>query len=217
MTHKNVLRWMDGRGWLVFSGGQSVTTIRAQVIERLATDGAVAYITLGDESGLGEHALTDMADLGAPSGYLVNILAEDDETIQSRLADAGMVVIEDSSDVMQMRSALMGAALDGIQVAFENGAIILAEASSAALFGSWLVDSTGNTLTGLEWLEGALIVPGVNAISESPSAKHLLRVQPDAIAVGIGGQSALALGPDGEVELWGERQVSVALGRAYQA
>jgi hypothetical protein len=177
----------------------------------------VAYITLGSNADEGEQVLADMADLGAPSGYMVDILSEDDETIQSKLAQAGMVVIEAAADAAQMRSALMGAASDGIQIAFENGAIVLAEGSSAAAFGSWVLALDERIVTGLEWLEGALVVTGTSAVGASPDAQRVLRAQAEAIAVGIDDQSALALGPDGEVELWGDGQVTVALGRAYQS
>jgi hypothetical protein len=216
VAHKNVLRWLDGRGWLVLSGGAG-GAVRAQAIGRLAADGGVAYITLGSNADEGEQVLADMADLGAPSGYMVDILSEDDETIQSKLAQAGMVVIEAAADAAQMRSALMGAASDGIQIAFENGAIVLAEGSSAAAFGSWVLALDERIVTGLEWLEGALVVTGTSAVGASPDAQRVLRAQAEAIAVGIDDQSALALGPDGEVELWGDGQVTVALGRAYQS
>ena len=40
--------------------------------------------------------------------------------------------------------------------------------------------------------------------------------EPGAVALGIGSDSALALGPDGQLEVWGEQQVDVALGPAWQ-
>jgi hypothetical protein len=43
-------------------------------------------------------------------------------------------------------------------------------------------------------------------------AKPLLAEQSTSLAVAIGFGSALALGPDGQVETWGRRQVTVALG-----
>lgn len=216
MAHKNVLRWLDGRGWLVLAGSPD-DAIRAQAIERLAADGGVAYVTLGSNSDQGEQVLADMADLGAPAGYLVDVLSEDDETVQSKLSQAGMVVIEGAADAAQMRSALMGAASEGIQVAFENGAVVLAEGWGAEVFGAWLRLADGRVVTGLEWLEAALLVTGTDAVGTAPDAQHILRTQAEAIAIGIGAGSALALGPDGEVELWGAQRVTVALGRAYQS
>jgi len=217
VASNNVLRWLDGRGWLVLSGGtDDDSEIRALALTRAAADGAVAYITLGGDVSLGEKALADMEDLGAPAGYLVDVLAEDDQTVQSRLADAGIVVIESNPDVEQLRSALMGAAVQGMRAAFENGAVILAEGQSVMLFGAWVALESGELLSGFSWLENGFVAPRVTSIGDSQQARGVLGKQPSAIAIGIGSGSALALGPDGEVELWGKREVAIALGSGYR-
>jgi len=66
-------------------------------------------------------------------------------------------------------------------------------------------------------LENGVLLPGITAVSESEIGKTVLNRQPSAIALGIGIGSALALGPDGEVETWGGKQVTIALGRNYIA
>lgn len=212
MASSYVLRWKDGRGWLVLSADAS-SDIRALALGRAAADGGVAYISTGNE---GEQTLADMEDLGAPSGYLVDVLAEDDETITSKIADAGMVVISGESSVVEVRSGLMGAAEQGMQTAFGNGAVILAEGQGAAVFGAWVALESREFARGLEWLDNGLIVPGVTSLAESEPAREILNKQPLAIVIGIGAGSALALGPDGEVETWGNKQVAVALGRNYR-
>jgi hypothetical protein len=215
MAQNNVLRWHDGRGWLILSGGcDSLSDVRASTLGRASADGGVAYITLGGQSGFGEKALADMEDLGAPPGYLVDVLTEDDETITAKLSEAGIVVIEGDADLDDLRSGLIGAAIDGIQTAFQNGAVVLAEGSAATVFGAWVLESDELT-AGFEWLENSLIMPGITSIAESAIAQDVLLRQPGAIAIGIGEGSALALGPDGEVEPWGLRQVTVALGKEY--
>ena len=218
MAHNNVLRWLDGRGWLVLSGGgDAPSEIRATALGRVSADGGVAYVSLGSQAGLGEKALADMEDLGAPPGYLVDVMTEDDQTIQTRLAEAGMVVIEGDASVDDLRSSLIGAAVDGIQTAYQNGAVVLAEGRAASVFGAWVLTEADELTSGFEWLENALVIPGITSVSESDVAKNVLARQSAAIAVGIGENSALALGPDGEVETWGERQVTIALGKDYGA
>lgn len=216
MTHNNVLQWLDGRGWLVLSGGGEYRSdIRAQALARSAADGGVAYVTLGSHSALGEQALNDMEDLGAPSGYLVDVISEDDQTIQSKLAEAGIVVIEGEAGIEDMRAGLIGAAADGIQSAFQNGAVVLVEGNAAAVFGAWILIKINELTSGLAWLENSLVMPGITSVAESGTAQNILMRQPAALAVGIGAGSALALGPDGEVETWGARQVTIALGKDY--
>jgi hypothetical protein len=215
MASNKVLRWLDGRGWLVLAGGAS-DEIRALALGRASADGGVAYISFGSPQ-LAEKTLDDMEDLGAPSGYLVDVLSEDDETVQSKLADTSMVVINGGSSVGDVRGAIMGAAASGIQEAFASGALILAEGINAMLLGAWVILEDQSLVSGLDWVESALIMPTLTSVSASQTVQEVLNEQPMGIAIGIGAGSALALGPDGEVETWGDKQVTIALGRNYGA
>lgn len=209
MPAQNVFRWLDGRGWLVLAGGGETGDIRAQALGRASADGGLACISLKGDPAL----LDDLEDLGAPSGYLVDLNTEDDKTIHDRLAEAGIIVIDSAASVKEARSSLRGAPIEGIQQAFENGAVVLVEGVTAAAFGGWLLLPGGEVTEGLEWLENALVAPAI--VDLAAYAYPALLAQPSAIAVGIGQGSALALGPDGEVETWGEKRVTVALGASY--
>jgi hypothetical protein len=213
MPSNNVFHWPDGRGWLVFSGGVD-DDIRATALGRTAADGGIAYVPMGGDLDSAERMLEDMLDLGAPSGYLVDVNSEDDATITAKLSDAGMVIIEAADDAVEARSVLLGAAIEGIQEAYQNGAIVLVEGASVMAFGAWIVANDGKLVVGLDWLEASLIAPGVT--SAAAWARDILLSQPLAFAVGIGVGSALALGPDGQVETWGSREVTVALGRNFK-
>lgn len=212
MPSNNVFHWLDGAGWLVLAGSAN-EALRAQALGKIAADGGIAYVVMSGDSLSGERALDDMVDLGAPSGYLVDVTSEDDRSIQTKLAEAGMVVIEAGTSTDAVRASLLGVAIDGIQIAYENGAVVLVEGLSAMLFGEWMTLANGELKNGFEWLSGALIAPGVTNAAEW--ARELLYAQPASFAVGIGGGSALALGSMGEIEIWGERQVTVALGARY--
>ncbi len=219
MPSRSVLRWLDGRGWLVLSGaGASAgeadsSEIRARALGRAAADGAAAVVYLGEVSRA-DALLDDIEDLGAPSGYLVDIISEDDETIRNRLTEASVIVVAGASSGSMAYSTLLGAAIDGIRAAYENGAIILVEGSASGAFGAYILDADGSVSAGLGWLLDALILPGVASIGQS--ALPALNVYPEAVGIGIGSGSALALGGGGEVEIWGARRVSVALGSAYR-
>lgn len=219
MAANTVFRWQDGRGWLVFSGGQHQDdAIRAKALERMAADGGLAYLAMGAaDAEVAERILDDMVDLGAPSGYLVDVLSEDDDSIYARLSDAGMIVIGDGVNVLTMRTNLHGAVMRGILTAFENGALILAEGNGAAVLGAWILSAEGQPESGLGWLENGLVMPNVTSVSHDPRAKDFLLAEPLGIAVGIGVGSALAFGPDGELEPWGKKEVTIALGGRYSA
>lgn len=214
MPERNIFRWVSGRGWLVLSGGPDVNSdVRSMALARSAADGGVAYVSTGGGADTAEHALEDMEDLGAPSGYLVDVASEDDQTVIARLTEASVVVIESHGSAEAVRSSLLGAAAEGLQAAFANGAVILAEGPSAMVFGSWVVRDNGELVNGLEWVEGGLFAPGVNAAAAW--ARDVLTAQALAYVVGIGVGSALALGPDGQVEIWGKGDVTVALGQNF--
>lgn len=218
MASNTVLHWKDGSGWLVLAGGESNSEIAALALGRLAADGGIAYLMLGGQfQQKVEQILADMDDLGSPPGYLVDVMTEDDDTIRQKLGEAGMIVITGGESVDQLRDALLGAAAEGIQTAFENGALVLAQGAGAMVFGNWVILQHGQQQQGLQWLENSLILPAVTSIAHDPLAKSLLALEPAAIAVGIGVDSALALGPNGELEIWGNPEVTIALGQNYSA
>lgn len=216
MAIQNILRWSSGRGYIILSGGTSAGgEVRALALRRIRSGGGIAY--LGFDESSSDETLDDMEDLGAPTGYLVNIVAEDDLTIRDQLEDASLIMIDDSVSAEAWRDALPGAAADGMLSALEHGAVILAERRGAAALGAFMLDETHQLVRGLGWLEHLLILPGVTQIADSLAARDILDQKPDAIALGIGQESALALGPDGTLEVLGRGQVTIGLGRAYQA
>jgi len=212
MPQANVIRWRDGAGWLVLSGGgdfegTEAGEIEAEALARVPAGDPVAFIWAASDIEVADRHLTALEDLGAPTGYLIDVLTEDDATLRDQLSVAGMVVIEDGPNVSELRSGLLGAALEGISAAYERGAVILGIGQGAAFLGSVYENQPG-----LEWVESAVIVPHYDAENESAQLRDLLTAHPENYGLGIGTGSALALGPSGEVIAWGRQQVTVALG-----
>ncbi len=218
MASNAVLRWLDGRGWLVLAGDLAGSDeIRANALGIAAADGAVAVVLTQGSDTQAENLLNELESLGAPSGYLVDAVTEDDAMIRDKLAEAGLIVVGLESDVRHLRSALLGAAVEGIQTAFMNGAVVLMEGPAAMVFGTWVIADDGVLLDGLGWLEDALLLPGTAQAGGHVLSRQVMAAHPAAIAVGIGAGSALVLGPDGEVEPWGLGEISVALGPEFSA
>jgi hypothetical protein len=212
MTQVNFIRWRDGRGWIVLSGGGNITSadtghVEAEALARIPAGGPVAYIWAAGDIEAADRHLEALIDLGAPTGYLVDVLSEDDDSLRSELGDAGMIILGDGPNLKQLRSGILGAALDGMGQAYEHGAVILGIGQGAAVLGSFLDDQPG-----VGWVEQAAIVPGYEQAGQTERLRELLRKNPDAYGIGIGAESALALGPQGEVETWGKRQITVSLG-----
>jgi hypothetical protein len=214
MPSASVFSWIDGRGWIILApGAAGDSDIRAQAIQRISADGALACALVNGETIAGDQVLDDLEDLGAPSGYIVDLVAEDDEMIEARLRDASFILIESGKNIDSVRSTLLGAGERGIRQAYEQGAVILAEGLSAVFLGRWLMHESGNLVAGLDWLDSALIVPTANDLTRL--VKPVLDEYPDSFALGIGAATALVLGPDGQVETWGSRHISVTLGSQY--
>jgi hypothetical protein len=209
----NVIRWRDGAGWLVLSGGgEHGTDIEAQALARIGPGEPIAYIwAAGDVESADTH-LAALDDLGAPTGYLVDVLTEDDETIKRQLSDAGMIILGDGPHLEQLRSALAGAALEGLSAAFARGGVILGIGAGAAVLGSFL--GITKDAPGLGWVEGAIIAPHYDRADVLARLRDLLQQHPAAYGLGIGPESALALGADGRIEAWGDRQITVTLGHS---
>jgi len=210
------LQYLAGRGWLVFSGGNTAgSEVRAQALSRAKTYGAVAYISLADDGG--DALMDDMEDLGARTGYFVDLQYESSDEILEQLQAASLIAIEVGSSLDALYDAFQGAAIEGVRKAYQRGAIILLEGLAINLLGRWVVSDNGELLQGFNWVQNAFIEPQSGGIDDSRAVQAVLQAMVDAIAINIDSGSALALGPDGQVELWGEQAVTISLGRQYSA
>ena len=206
MDASDLLAWPEGAGWLVLSGGNSTAGIvRASVLTR-SGPGPIAYLSTSGDPRNAQGALEDMESLGAPSGYLVDTSREDDETVAELLAEASVIVLEHEPSASALVTNLGGVLGDALSDAHEKGALLLAEGASATAFGSWLIED-GELLPALAWLEDALITTGADATAKTSTATEL--------NLHISNESALALGPNGALELWGEGDVHITLGSEY--
>jgi hypothetical protein len=201
------LAWEEGAGWLVFSGAvDALSEVRAQALNRMIPEGDIVYIGVNEDSA--EELIDDMGELGAPTGFLVNVLTEDDNSIMDQVSAAALIVIPDEIDPRDMQSVLSGVALEAIKIAYQLGAVVLIEGSSTMIFGKvYAVDDIG--YDGFDWVRDALILPDVVAVAESELAREALNMEAANVAIGVGAGSALVLGRGGSIEAWGEKQVSV--------
>lgn len=215
MSTQTGLEWIAGDGWLVLTGEHDAADeLRAQTLHRIGLDRGFAYLGLNEAAG--DDEIADFEDLGAPTGYLVNILTEDDDTIRRSLRDVGLVVIDSQADPRRMLDALRGAAADAIQQAYERGALILAEGSVAQIFGACWLSETGSLHEGLNWITDTIILPGVGEQARVREiAAQVFERRPRTLALGISNGSALALGPSATLEVWGDQPVALTMGPGF--
>ncbi len=212
---ENTLQYLSGRGWLILSGGNTAgSPIRAKALSRAREYGITAYISTADDGG--DSLLDDMEDLGARSGYFIDPEYDDTGDIIEEIKTASLVAIEVGSSLDNLHKMLKGAALEGIRQAYERGAVVLIEGLAVNLFGRWLVTDEGKIMDGFNWVNNAFIEPQSTGADDSRAVRAVLNEIADAVAINIDSGSAIALGPDGAVEVWGEeKKVTISLGRKY--
>lgn len=94
-----------------------------------------------------------------------------------------------------------------------EGRLVLVTGSAASTLGSWtFLDKEAQPIPGLGWLTGAVVLPEVSHPTESPAVKQFLSQQKFSYALGIPRGAILAMGPRGEIEVWGDTAPAVALG-----
>lgn len=207
--------WQEGRGWLILTGAtaaysEAQSELRARMIGLSSADGALVCVDVSGNLIAADQLLDDLGDLGAPSGYIVDVASDDDETLRARLSDAGIIVLAGEADGQAAYSTLMGAAMDGIAAAHQNGAVIMAEMGAAAALGVQIIAPDEDRVSpGFAWFDNAAIMP--LSATDTDITRSILAATPGLNAIGLGDESAIVFGPDGEIETWGARQIKVVL------
>ncbi|WP_119065286.1 Type 1 glutamine amidotransferase-like domain-containing protein [Aggregatilinea lenta] len=215
MPQVNIFRWREGGGWLVVSGGgavlsEDVQSIEARVLVLTHSQGPIAYIWAAGDIDAADAHMDSLQELGARTGYLVDILTEEDDVLFRQLNEAGVIILGGGPRVDVLADALSGVVLRAIEDAFARGATVYAVGESAGMLAAYSVrDDT--ILPGIGWLAGALALPGYSA-DQADRLRDLVYAHPEAYGLGLAVGAAMAFGPQGEVEVWGNRQVTVSLG-----
>src|SRR5574341_438648 len=162
MPQTSIFRWRDGRGWIVLSGGgnfqaDETLDIDTAVLSRTVSHYPLAYIWTGGDIERGDRYLEYVDELGGRTGFLIDVMTEDDATIKTQLSEAGIIVLGDGIQIQRLYNGLAGAAIEAMQTAFDNGATIYAQGYSAMLLGAWFQASEDVLSPGLGWLTNAII------------------------------------------------------------
>ncbi len=205
------IRWLETHGWLVLSGSADPhSEVRALALSRCNASGAIAYISLAGDAG--DALMDDLAELGAPSGYLVDLADQDNNEIHERLSGAGMIVIEAGADIHRLKRLMTQTVAHAIKEALQAGALVLFEGLASTLAGSYYLDPSGNVVKALNFVEDVYVAVDVNSALATETAQLVFQKQPDAVGLAIDKGSALVLGPDQHIETWGDKQITFSLG-----
>ena len=203
--------WLDSNGWIVLSGPpDALSEIRAQALNRYDGAGALAFISLTPD--LGDALMDDMAELGAPAGYLVDLEDLDNNEIYERLSTAGMIVIESNRHPDRLQRLMSHTVTSALKSALGHGALLLFEGEAASLAGQHRMSAGGELTVGLNFVDNALITTVADNGAQVSLTRSIHRQLPEASIMGLARGSALALGPVRQLETWGEGEVTIRLG-----
>ncbi len=218
MPQVNIFEWRDG-GWLVLAGGglwdsEDNLAVVSRMLNQTVSQGPIAFIWAATDIETADENMETLRDLGARTGYLVDLMTESDEALADQINEAGVIILDDGPRLDELRDGLVGPALRAIEESYKRGTTIYAVGGSASLFGAY-AGYGESPVSGLSWLPHSIIVPAYDH-ERAERLRGWIKQRPTEFGLGLGHGAALALGPLGEVELWGNAAVTVSLGTNYQ-
>ena len=222
MPQQGGLEWVDGNGWLVLSGGGDWRRGETDVITANALSLAnldrptVVILSEGNQTDV-EGILEHYVALGGSGGEGI-ILSEQKETLEdeaflSLLGEAGVLHLGGERP-LQLASTLHRTRTLRLIVqgfATQQGLVIVGASGGAAALGAWVCSEEGEESPGLNFLRSGIATPHFTRTEEAVVLHRLLRDHPGFVGLGIPNGTALALGPRGEVEQWGDDEITAVI------
>lgn len=222
LTRAGPLHWRAGAGWLIAGGGGRWREGETEEIDAAALgwadlDRPMAVLPAAGSTAEAEALLEYYVDLGGPHGYVVPIFDASGAQLRESchlLEDAGLIYVSDGPDTLGLVRALRESpALEALARTFADGAVVLGMGAGATALGAWVADpeAPGHAEPGWGWLPSVILAPHFRGARMADQLRALLNRQPNCLGLGIPEQTALALGPEGQVENVGAGQVTVVV------
>lgn len=214
MPQASIFQWRDGGGWLVLTGSDAfdsepMNDILSTTLARVVSLGPVVYIWAAGDVDTADRHLGILGDMGSPTGYLVDIISEDNDTLKEQIEQAGLIVLGDGINQANLRSGLEGVVVQAMGQAYKEGATILGIGAGATVLGQWLLNDEAQLQPAFGWLKQALVV-----LDNQENETHEFLIQhPTAYGLGLSQGAGIAFSPEGAMEVLGNQQIRVTLGK----
>lgn len=226
MTRREInlpIEWREGKGWLVLIGGttyfwRGTEAIDRAAIDAISLDAPIAFVPAANcPPDYGTSFLAAYQRLGAPDGYVVPI--NDRESAYGAqnaalLREAGLIYFGGGDTTALLASMTDTPALEAVAEAYERGAVVVGMSAGAIGIAERGLSLGAGVLDGWGWLPHVLVSVHHNAERET-SFEAALREHPEHLGLGLPEDAALALGPLGEIESWGDEEIVVKRGAAF--
>lgn len=231
MPQRGPLAWVEGEGWLILCGGGDwrrgeTDVVDAHILSIANLDRPmVALFSEGDREtthGLIEH----FTHLGGPGGEALVLAGAQRQTLHeprflSLIAEAGILYLGGTQPWILTRSLQNTPALARILKGYGTlqGLLIVGADGGAAALGAWIATAApaAPTAPGLGFVRSAIIAPQFTGAQEAVALRAQLQQHPGFLGLGIPSGAALALGPQGQVETWGQGDVTAVVQESASA
>ena len=215
---EEVLRHSGQAGWLVLASqvprlGGETPELAERLLERMDLSRPPVCLTAEEAPPEGLDVLLE--EFEALLGVRPAVLPAGLEP-PAELAHVGLILLTGGtiqSWVDALENTLLG---EVVLQALQRGSVIFAIGPSAGAVGTWsLPESQDRMRSGLSWVAGAVVLPGETEPADLDPVREILQNNPKAYALGLAPHTLMALGPGGEIEVWGEAQPKIILGQGW--
>jgi hypothetical protein len=208
-------------GWLVLSGAEPDLTLNPELLDRILEHVSPGRGVLSIEMSADLPSSDDLANEVAllMGDTCTRMLLEPNhiDAIRQAWLESGFIFTRGGSEP-DWRAWVDDYLFQGYpEEILANGSVLFASGPCAGALGSWIGAGWRVGEPGLGWLEGGIILPDVDQPVDHPAVVELLEMDDPRYALGLNKASALALGPKGEREIWGEQAPVIVLGRGWYA
>ena len=219
-----VFRCPSSDGWIVISGSvpsfsSESPQLAERLIERVDLSRTPMCLLMG---GMISEELRGFIDdvealLQAPA-MVIRAQNVSEIECEELYETAGLILLTGGQTQDWIRTLELSESCLKIKRLLQECGLVLATGPAATALGSWVfIDMEEKPIPGLGWLDGAVVLPNVQDPVEIPGVKKLISQHELSYALGFPQGAILALGPKGEVEVWGGTPPTIALGRGWDA
>jgi len=230
MPQKGPVRWLDGEGWLVLLGGGDwrrgeTDQVDAQLLSVANLDRPMIVLTGGGLSSEAEAILDHYTRMGGPGGeaFALSEFANsasshgqlDAPEVLTLIREAGIIYLGGEDPFALVTNLHESLALRHIVEGYSTlqGLTLIGAGIGAAALGRWIFtpEPPYEQAMGLGFVMNAVVVPHFTTTEDSPILRALPQIGDNLLGLGIPNRTAMALGPQGQLEMWGEGQVTAVV------
>jgi hypothetical protein len=214
-----VFRRTNQRGWLIISGPTPAIDDRGveRLLEVLDLSRPMLILRSGESLTLEiEGWLEDLGALLEVDQRLLEPQAAKDLALLAELQEAGLIIAAGVEQGSQQDLFLRRVAPALDQHSWRSEQILYFVGTPGKIIGEWMITpELDRVVDGMGWLPGGMILQEDIDLAELEPVQGILLNQSRSYALNLLGGATIALGPTGEIDLWGSPSPAILLGQGW--